>query len=139
MRTNLQIDWKIPNKRHFKLIQICRAIMRYGVDIVWTAKYEGVPAYIKEKDAGAEDKIRCQKDVEFYSDIEIGLDKQPTPNEILYSGAFEKLGSYDTPTGIYNRLTWAKIQEVYAEAKAEQQKVDEEEAENEVPEVVIVA
>jgi hypothetical protein len=135
MRTELQIDWKIPNKRHFKLIQICRSIMRYGVDIIWTAKYEGTPAYIEDS---GEKKIRCNKDVEFYSDIQIGLDKKQAGAEQLYNAWFKKLGNYETPTDIHNKITWAKIQGVYAIEKLAKEAKDAAEADTEEVEVVVV-
>lgn len=116
MRTEIQTDWKVMNNRHHKLIQICRAIMRYGVDIVWTARYDGPPAYVKD----GTQKIRAQKDVPFYSDIRVHMEHRVIEGQVkrnIFTSHIEKLGSLEAPATSIDRLSYAKIQEAYSNAR----------------------
>lgn len=117
MRTETQLDWKIMNNRHLKIIQICRAIMNFGVDIYWTARYEGPPDYVKD----GTQKIRAQKDVPFYSDIIIHMERRQTGtgqnSKNLYTSHVEKLGSYEALSEPIDRINWRKLQDILEEAK----------------------
>jgi len=116
MRTEIQTDWKVMNNRHHKLIQICRAIMRYGVDIVWTARYDGPPAYVKD----GTQKIRAQKDVPFYSDIRVHMEHRVIEGQVkknIFTSHIEKLGSLEAPATSIDRLSYAKIQKAYSSAR----------------------
>jgi hypothetical protein len=128
MRTEIQTDWKVMNNRHFKLIQICRAIMRYGVDIIWTARYDGPPSYVKD----GTQKIRAQKDVSFYSDIRVHMEHRvidgPTKRNI-FTSHIEKLGSLEAPAESFDRLSYVKIQQIYSKKKKELEESLSEEAE----------
>ena len=111
------MDWKIPNKRHFKIIQILRSIMQYGIDIIWTARYEGPPDYVKD----GTQKIRAQKDVVFYSDFTIHMERRQNGGQNYYTSHWEKMGSLESPTESVDRINYITIQKMNAEAKAKQE------------------
>lgn len=113
MRTIIQTDWKVMNNRHFKIIQICRAMLKLGIDIIWTARYEGPPDYVKD----GTQKIRAQKDVSFYSDIRIHMEHRTQGTQKLYTSHVEKLGAFESPVEPIDRINYVKIQQIYKEAK----------------------
>lgn len=123
MRTETQIDWKVPNNRHFKLIQICRTIMNFGIDIVWTARYEGPPDYVKD----GTQKIRAQKDVSFFSDMRIHMERRTVGKKNFFTSHFEKLADLEPPTEPFDRINYIKIQNILKEAKVKRdEKLSEE-------------
>lgn len=113
LRTVIQTDWKIPNKRHLKVIQICRALLKLGIDIVWTARYEGPPDYVKD----GSQKIRAQKDVIFFADICIHMERRVQSGKNVYISHIEKLGAYEAPEDPINRINYIKIKGALSEAK----------------------
>lgn len=125
MRTEVQLDWKVPNNRHFKIVQICRAILKLGVDIIWTARYEGPPAYVKD----GTQKIRAQKDVSFFSDIRVHMEHRVAGKNNQYTSHIEKLEGYETPTEAIDRINYIEIQKILKEAKAKKEEALSEEVE----------
>lgn len=125
MRTEIQTDWKIPNNRHFKIVQICRAILKLGVDVIWTARYEGPPSYVKD----GTQKIRAQKDVSFFSDIRIHMEHRVAGKNNQYNSHIEKLEGFETPTKAIDRINYIKIQKVLKEAKEKKNSTLSEEVE----------
>jgi hypothetical protein len=120
LRTIIQTDWKIPNKRHLKVIQICRALLKLGIDIVWTARYEGTPDYVKD----GSQKIRAQKDVIFFSDICIMMERRIMGGKNVYISHIEKLGAFEAPEDPINRISFAKIRETLSTAKKQKAEAD---------------
>jgi hypothetical protein len=125
LRTETQMDWKIPNNRHFKLIQICRAIMKSGTDIVWTARYEGPPDYVED----GTQKIRAQKDVSFFSDIRIHMEKRVVGKQNYFTSHIEKLKDLETPNETTDRINFIEIQKILKKAKAKKEETLSEEVE----------
>lgn len=117
MRTQIQTDWKIPNKRHLKVIQICRALLKLGVDIIWTARYEGPPDYVKD----GSQKIRAQKDVIFFSDICCHMERRVRSGKNAFITHIEKLGAFEAPEDPIDRINYVKIRAVLKEAKDKKQ------------------
>ncbi len=129
LRTVIQTDWKIPNKRHLKVIQICRALLKLGIDIVWTARYEGPPDYVKD----GSQKIRAQKDVIFFADICIHMERRVQSGKNVFISHIEKLGAYEAPEDPINRINYVKIREALSKARKEkEQKLAEEKGEIQV-------
>lgn len=104
MSVTSQIDWKVANNKHEGTIRILRSLIPYGVNIVFTAKEKSVPEYATKTPSNKE-KIRCQKDIPFSSDLIFNLIKQ----DGKYLAKCEKLGIKEDTNITIEKLTYDKI------------------------------
>ena len=104
MSVTSQLDWKVANNKHEGTIRVLRSLIPYGVNIVFTAKEKSVPEYATKTPSNKE-KIRCQKDIPFSSDIIFNLIKQ----DGKYLAKCEKLGVKEDRDIVIEKLTYEKI------------------------------
>ena len=99
--------WKVATHKHQTIILVLRTLVKYGVNVVFTAREKSVPEYATNKPQGKE-KIRCQKDVPFAADIIINLRR----DNGKYLAYIEKLGVRKSPTKPIEEITYEKIIEL---------------------------
>ena len=109
---NVQFDWKVPNKKHYEMLGILRSLIKYGINIVFTARERETPDYVKEKPQSTKDIIRAQKDVPFLADIIIHLRKVVGVNQTKYWGTIIKLSGLSPPNNMIENVTFEKIQQL---------------------------
>lgn len=108
MRTVLtQTDWKIATSKHESIIRVLRSLVKNGINVVFTAREKSVPEYITTPLLN-KDKIRCQKDLPFASDVIINLKKQNGK----YLAVFEKLGTKEVNNLVIEKVNYEKILEL---------------------------
>lgn len=91
MRVSNQLDWKICNRRSYDILNALKSLNKSGVNIIFTAREEVVPEYLKDEKSATKNKIRCQKDVPFLSDITFQLKKEFKQGGWTYNAYCEKL------------------------------------------------
>ena len=104
-----QFDWKVPNKKHYEILGILRSLIKYGINIVFTAREKETPDYVKEKPQSTKDIIRAQKDVPFLADVIIHLRKVVGVNQTRYWGHIIKLSGLNSPNDLIENVTFEKI------------------------------
>lgn len=109
MRVNNQLDWKIMNKRNREIVGVLRSLVRYGINVVFTAREEIPPEYVVRTGAmSVKDKIRAHKDLAFDADVIFNLKRSGGK----YLAVCEKLGGRKVPTEPIENLTYEKIAEL---------------------------
>ena len=110
MKMQNQFDWGIPNKRHAEMLGILRSLIRYGINIVFTARERDQPDYVKDtKVQTLRDKIRSQKDVLFLADVIVHLKKFVDVGKVRYLAQIHKLEGLAPPTEQIENITFEKL------------------------------
>jgi len=113
-----QFDWFIPKNMHYKIFQILKILTNYGVNIVFTARPRELPDYAKElkkRQMGKlytetfQEKIRCEKELPFNSDIII---RQTLTSDNKRLSVVEKSFKAGIEQKVMEDLTYDKIKEV---------------------------
>ena len=113
MRVAQQTDWRIINKRHKEIIGGLRALTKYGIHVVFTAKEEIVPEYITKTNAAtSKDKIRAQKDLYFDADVVFNLKKVNTSAGTKFMAVCEKLSGKNPTVQPIENINYDKIKEL---------------------------
>ena len=116
---NQQFDWKIPNKRYLDIIGSLRHLLKYGVNVVVTAREDQIPKHVADmkQEVTLKDKLRAQKDTPFYADCIFNMKKIEKNGVIKYMAKVEKLGIEPTSTRYVDSLTYEKIRGLLNGAK----------------------
>jgi len=100
----LQTDWSIINGQHYRMIMVLRNLLRLGVNVVSTARFQEIPDYVREKMSTTptfESEIRAQKDAAFWFStiLKFYTQKQKLPDKqevrLRYLSEIKKLETFD--------------------------------------------
>jgi len=104
-----QLDWKVATNKHDGIVRILRSLVKKGIFVVFTAREKSVPEYqVGNALAQNKEKIRCQKDIPFSSDLIFNMKK----SNGKYIAVCEKCGIRRPPTTPIEELTFDKIKEL---------------------------
>ena len=112
MRVNNQLDWKMANRRHYDIVECLKALNKYGVNVIYTARErEPPPDYIStsNRELSTKEKIRSQKDLPFTADIRFQLQRKKMQNEYKYLATCEKLQGLAPPVKPIENISYDKI------------------------------
>ena len=118
LKFNNQMDWQIPKNMHYKIFQILKNFTVHGINVVFTARQKSIPAFVKaakKKEMGSlyaetfSDKISCQKELPFNSDIII---RSTLTSDNKRFSIIEKSFRKGTEDKIIENMSFEKIEEV---------------------------
>lgn len=109
MRVENQLDWKMANRRHYDIINALKSLNRKGVHIIFTAKEEVIPEYLRDEKNVTKNKIRCNKEIPFVADITFQLKKEFKNGVWLYLAYCEKLAGLPIPNQPTEDINYEKI------------------------------
>jgi len=118
MRVNQQTDWRIMNNRHEELLGILRSLIKYGINIVFTARESTPPEYVKNT-ATLKDRMRAQKDLPFVCDVIFHLNRRIAGGKFIYVAECEKLLAFNPPKSEIFNVDYNKIKELIEKAENE--------------------
>jgi hypothetical protein len=123
----VQLDWKLMNGKHYRLITAMRGLLDYGINVVGTAREQKTPSYLKSQEEArnipVKDRIRAQKDVLFWFSSIINLYKKPYRDPTTkktfnkYYAKIEKLETLDVSNEIIENLNYEKLKNLISEER----------------------
>lgn len=100
---NRQFDWGTITAQHYKLILMCRLLVRRGINVILTSRANWIPEYVNEKQ---DTYMMSQKDVPFLSDAVVQFRRKQNKAGVMIgdvTAIIEKAGDEDITS--VSRLT----------------------------------